>query len=110
MKQLKHEQLQRIESDYMARGLPVRMWGGIKRYLSDGIPPGDFLTALISNDLLGCVSHADDENVLLLHHYIKFLYNGVPGNCWGSPKRFEEWINASYEWPPYKRPLPGEVS
>jgi len=89
-----HEnELNRIASDFTAKGLPPRMWGGIARYLAHGIPPGGFLTAVISNDLRGSVAHGDDENINLLPQYVKFFYNCVSSNCWGSPKRFDAWID-----------------
>ncbi len=73
-------------------GIPEYMRGGLERYILDGIPPGDFLTAVLSNDLEGSVSRADDVNALILPNYCRFLYNHVPSQCKGSPERVKEWI------------------
>lgn len=86
--------MMRIESDFAAKGLPDRMWDGVSRYLEHGLPPGHFLTAVLSNDLRGCIERADDENMWLLPNYVKFLYNGVPGGAWGSSHRFDVWIES----------------
>jgi len=86
--------MMRIESDFAAKGLPDRMWGGMSRYLEHGISPGHFLTAVISNDLKECVARADEQNMYLLPQYVKFLYNGVPGGCWGSQHKFDTWIES----------------
>lgn len=85
-------QLTRIRGDWIANGLPDHMWGGMKRYLLHGIEPGDFMGSVIRNDLSGAVGRADIHNIHLLPNYVRFLYNGVPGGCWGSPERYTDWI------------------
>ena len=62
------------------------------RYLDKGIPPGGFLTAVICNDLLSAVSHADEWNLELIPQYVKYLYNEAPGNCWGSTEAMQTWM------------------
>lgn len=73
--------------------LPERMRGGVERYIEHGIPPGDFLTAVLCNDLCGAVGRADDENVKLLDVYVRYFYSHAPHQCWGSHERFRAWIN-----------------
>lgn len=87
------QKVETAEQDFLARNLPSRMWGGMKRYLEYGIEPGDFLMGVLESHLLRCVQHADDENQMLLVEYTKFLYNCVPGNCWGSVERVSDWIS-----------------
>jgi hypothetical protein len=84
--------LKRMENDFYSANLPPRMWGAFERYLEHGISPGSFAAAVLSNDLRGAVERADDENIQLLLEYIRFLYNCVPGSCWGSVEKFEIWI------------------
>jgi len=72
--------------------IPSRMMGGIERYISDGIPPGDFLTSIITNDLSGAVGAADDENLRNLPAYVAYFYNEVPSGCWGSREIFDNWM------------------
>lgn len=72
--------------------IPGHMLGGIKRYILNGIPPGGFLSALLSNDFMGAVGKADDENCRRLHGWAQFLYNYAPNGCHGSPDAFSEWI------------------
>lgn len=72
--------------------LPERMHGAIQRYLENGIPPGDFLTAVICNDLTEACSRADDENRHLLFEYVKFFYCYAPTGSWGSKDNFEAWM------------------
>ena len=72
--------------------LPERMHGGARRYIENGIPPGDFLTAVICNDLREACGRADDENRRLLFEYVKFFYCHAPRDCWGSPESYKAWV------------------
>lgn len=72
--------------------IPERMMDGLERYVKDQILPGDFLRAVISNDLTEAVGRADEENLRNLPAYIGYLYNEAPVRCWGSKERMEEWV------------------
>lgn len=76
-----------------AYGIPQRMQGAIIRYYERGLPPGDFLTAVISNDLRGAIERAGDEDIHLLKKYVMWLYNWAPGGSWGSEENMRNWIN-----------------
>ena len=65
---------------------------GLRRYVKDGIKPGSFLTAILCNDLLSAVGHADSVNKSRIHEYVKYLFNEVPGSCWGSPETMQSWM------------------
>lgn len=73
--------------------IPPRMNGGIKRYVFDGVRPGEFLQAVISNDLKEAVGRADDENMANLPAYAALFYNHFPIGSWGSPEVMERWID-----------------
>lgn len=73
--------------------LPERMRGGVERYIERGIEPGDFLSAVIRNNLKEAVGRADDENANLLAVYVRYFYSHAPYQCWGSPERFKAWID-----------------
>jgi len=63
--------------------LPENLQGGMKRYIEDGIKPGDFLTACLQNDLIMAVGFASSKTYDYLYGVTYFLYNEVPGR--GSP-------------------------
>jgi hypothetical protein len=77
--------------------IPERMLGGITRYIEDGIPPGDFLAAVICNDLAQAVSRADDENIANIPAYVGYFYNKAPSGCWGSYEKMGAWIKLKRE-------------
>ena len=72
--------------------IPERMMGGIERYINDKINPGDFLQAVICNDLREAVGRADDENIRNLPAYVAYFYNEAPSLCWGSKEKMEAWL------------------
>ena len=74
-------------------GIPSHMHGAMVRYLVDHIAPGDFLQAVLENDLKEACNRADDINILRLPEYVRFLYNFAPRACWGSPRAFREWLH-----------------
>lgn len=72
--------------------IPDRMMDGIIRYIDDRKPPGDFLTAVICNDLKEAVARADDENLKNLPAFTGYFYNEAPAACQGSKKKMQAWL------------------
>jgi hypothetical protein len=77
-------------------GIPKRMQGAIIRYYEHGLPPGDFLTAVIENDLAEAVGRADEENVRLLKEYVMWFYNWAPSGSWGSIGNYVRWMKQDF--------------
>lgn len=71
--------------------LPEHMRGAVERYLSDGIPPGGFLEAVICNDLAGAVGRADPTNRRRLTDIVCFFMWHTPLRCWGSVPQYADW-------------------
>lgn len=72
--------------------IPDHMMDGLIYYVLDHRPVGQFLTAVLSNDLMGAAAHADPFNLSALHRYARFLYNHAPSGCYGSREKVEEWL------------------
>ncbi len=81
-----------LDKDFYGMKIPDHMWGGIERYINEHIPPGEFLQAIICNDLREAVGRADDENIVNIPAFVSFFYNYAPGNCWGSIEEYKEWL------------------
>jgi len=73
--------------------IPDRMLRSLNMYVKNGVPPGDFLMAVLNHDLFEAVGRADTENQEALADYVKYIYNYCPGGCHGSRERIREWIN-----------------
>jgi hypothetical protein len=72
--------------------IPEHMWDGIRRYVDLGIPPGGFLTALLENDFMEAIIHADDISIFLMKDWARFIYNYLPDECWGSKEKVKLWV------------------
>ena len=73
--------------------IPEHMRGPMKEYIENGLTPGSFLTAVLSNDLRDAVLQADDINKTLLPQYIEFLVWYLPAIAWGSTELVERWTS-----------------
>ncbi len=74
--------------------LPAHMQGAAQRYVENGLSPGGFLTAVLSNNLLGAASKADAVNRRWLYEWAQWLYNQAPANCHGSYQIVESWLES----------------
>ena len=54
--------------------------------------PGDFLCAVLRNDLKDAVVRADHINLPLLRAIVVWLDTEAPANAWGSVEKFETWL------------------
>jgi hypothetical protein len=73
--------------------IPYATRQSLVRYLRDGIDPGSFLYAVLTNNLADAVGRADKENLPALKTIVMFLRNRVPSICHGSIENFNQWRN-----------------
>lgn len=71
--------------------LPARMAQAIIRYVDQGCSVGDFLTAVLDNNLREAIGRADDWNRDNLYQYVAILWQYAPAGCWGSPEKRKSW-------------------
>ena len=84
------------ESSYnelSAKGLG-HMVDGVRSYIEDGRPPGGFLRALFSNDLMAAFARADISNTARMRFWVEWLDNHAPLACYGSKEAVDKWIRA----------------
>src|SRR5436190_18388157 len=77
--------------------IPTHCREGLVTYLRYGQPPGQFLLAVLSNDLAEACARADDDNRSALYDYLFLLTNYAPSAAWGSPERVSDWIERGRE-------------
>lgn len=80
---------------YRFRDFYIRenMMESIKAYVKEGRPVGNFLQAVICNDLKEAVGRADDENLQNIPAFVAYFYNETPMACWGSRERMRDWLD-----------------
>ena len=71
--------------------LPQRLREPVKRYIEEGAMPGDFLNAVICNNLVYAFSRADDEMAEKLEEIAFWAYNHIPSRAFGSHKKMIQW-------------------
>jgi len=71
--------------------LPEHIQGGMERYIEQGIAPGDFLQAVIKNQLVDSFALADETNIRSMFDIASFMYNQAPLACRGSLEAMKAW-------------------
>ncbi len=83
--------------------LPGHIRSRVQLYIERGHSVGGFLRAVICNDLKGAMGRADEINRERLHDIVRFFYNEVPGDSWGSHEKMVAWVehNGMQRWQSY---------
>lgn len=74
-------------------GINEAISGGVLRYVMHRIPTGDFLRAVLANDLMDAAGRADAVNGPRLMLIARFVYNAVPGRARGSTDAVDAWVS-----------------
>lgn len=74
------------------RLIPKTTQVALDAYVFERRQPGDFLLAVLSNNLRDAFQRADSENLSALPAIVSYVYNHTPALCQGSPKRVQEWL------------------
>jgi hypothetical protein len=61
--------------------IPEDVKDSIDRYVKDGVPLGDFLTAVMANDLMEAFGRADFNNTAFMRDIVAYVYNCTPFLC-----------------------------
>ncbi len=93
-----HKNVQSKSTDYIHNyaAVPFSTLEGLIRYRDYRIPPGGFIFAVLKNDLFEAIGRADFYNKQALHDIIKFVYNELPRDIYGSPEQVKKHIEAHY--------------
>lgn len=72
--------------------IPEHMHQGVIDYVLDGLPPGGFLEAALSDSGQDAAARADDLNFATLGRWFAFIHNCVPGAAARSYENVARWI------------------
>ena len=78
--------------DDLRSQIPPNIVEGLDRYVNEHQPVGDFLTAVLSNDLRESLGRADLSSRRAIFEIVSLLYNYAPGVCWGSKEKVMAWL------------------
>jgi len=77
--------------------IPQRTIDALDRYVNQRIRTGDFLYAVLSNNLMDAMGRADEENRAALFDICAYVYNEIPAISYGSEERIEAWLQNGSE-------------
>jgi len=72
--------------------IPDHILESLEMYAEERRPVGDFLKAVLSNDLYGAVGRADPICMACLKKIVTYINCKLPGGCWGSPQHYKDWL------------------
>lgn len=81
-----------LETDHWIDKIPPLLKSGLIRYRDNGLPTGDFLQAVLSNDLIMTILRADPDSIKALPEILWWLKRFMPSEAWGSPQAYADWI------------------
>lgn len=61
-------------------------------YARDHKAAGSFVMSCLANDLMQAATRADPQNFADLPEIMRFLFNELPGHCWGSEAIVRHWL------------------
>lgn len=77
--------------------IPDRTLKTLEKYVKDGIPTGDFLFAVLTNNLTNAVLRADEGNLAAIREIMLYVYNEVPSEAWGTEEKVKAWLKKKAE-------------
>lgn len=73
--------------------IPPNTLRSLNNFIMDGCPHGgSFISSVLENDLKGCVSNGDDNNLEMLAVIVKYMFNRAPMGCWGTKEKVKQWV------------------
>ena len=88
----------RDPDSYYFREFHIRgdMLAALQRYVTERVPPGGFLRAVLAHDFMAACAQADDGNLRNLPAYAAYLYNEMPSSCHGSYDIVNQWLDTNH--------------
>ena len=74
--------------------VPSHMESALKKYVETGRLHGDFLRAVMENNLVEAYGSADLKNRDAMEEWTMCLFNDIPASCWGDEETVNAWIES----------------
>jgi hypothetical protein len=79
-------------SVYDVARVPPATMEQLQAYMIDRREPGDFVVAVLANDLKDAFGRADESNTRAMAAIVSFVYNHMPVHCQGSREKVKQWL------------------
>lgn len=91
-------------------GLPDISQEALKNYFLYALPPGGFLTSLLSDHPWSVtISRADHWNKPILDKYLIWLQDVAPAGSWGSEETVKDWLNKGSAYQKFQKTLVWDI-
>lgn len=77
----------------------------IDRFVAHRIPTGSCVRAILANDLMEAFGRADDRTAVEMKSIVTYIYNKIPGACWGSYGKVDAWLREGSSHTGYSDPI-----
>jgi hypothetical protein len=92
----RHEWYPRVEPNGFKVGkyalIPDATADALMAWAKNGVYPGGFLKAVLSNSLKDAINLADSNNEKALHSIVAWLWNYCPADAWGNCEKYHNWL------------------
>ncbi len=83
-----------IRAAAVHRRVPSHIVDGFVLWVTHGLKPGQFVTAVLENNLANSFLRADPTNRRAMLEIVTFVYEDLPLTCWGSKEKMKAWAEA----------------
>lgn len=87
-----------FDASHIRRKYPLmqeRFISSLDMYVNNGVRPGDFMQAALSNQFISAVGRADSGTLAIIHIIAQVIYNELPSEAWGSRLAVEAWLTTA---------------
>lgn len=74
--------------------IPASIMRALIDHVEHGSRTGDYLTAVLENNLVSATARADEHSYAALRDTVSWLTNHAPPDCWGNPEKVQQWRDA----------------
>lgn len=78
--------------DSIGQYVPVHTRESLERYFLYGLPPGGFLTHVLTNNLYGAIVSADYQNKENIRSIVEWIMIHAPGGSYGCHETMNQWL------------------
>lgn len=76
----------------MNEPIPSDTLASLRGYRDEKLNTGEFLRAVLANDLFEALAKADPENLAAIRTILSWVYNSMPSHAWGSYQKVDDWL------------------
>jgi len=73
--------------------IPTDLAKELEFYIYDKQVPGQFIRAVLENDLTKTIQRADLQSLRCLTVLCRFMMHRLPRDAWGDEKQISDWLN-----------------